>query len=133
MYISNKTFIEAKSVAHRWQSLIQKNRESEEERFHDMMNKMLEDPMNKIFLIELLDQSFRSKDTARVADQLAYLFDKHENTEFFTSFEQILIWLFRHVGIYVSSISIPLFIQYLRNDVSSIIIKGENTPLIKHR
>jgi len=132
MNISNETFNEVKSVAHRWQSLIQESRESEEERFHDMMNKMLEDSMNKIFLIELLDQSFRSKDTARVADQLAYIFAKHENTEFFSSFEQILIWLFRHVGIYVSSISIPLFIQYLRNDVSSIIIKGENNPLIKH-
>ncbi len=132
MNISNETFNEVKSVAHRWQSLIQNSRESEEERFHDMMNKMLDDPMNKIFLIELLDQSFRSKDTARVADQLAYLFDKHENTDFFSTFEQILIWLFRHVGIYLSSISIPLFIHYLRNDVSSIIIKGENNLLIKH-
>ena len=132
MNISNETFDEVKSVAHRWQGLIQKSRESDEERFHDMMNKMLEDPMNKIFLIELLDQSFRSKNTARAADQLEYIFAKHENTDFFSSFEQILIWLFRHVGIYVSSISIPLFIEYLRNDVSNIIIKGENNPLIKH-
>ncbi|WP_309498399.1 bifunctional proline dehydrogenase/L-glutamate gamma-semialdehyde dehydrogenase [Sulfurovum sp.] len=132
MNISDELFDEAKNVARKWQSRIQNSREREEKHFHNMMNKMLDDPMNKIFLIGLLDQSFRSKDTARVADQLAYIFSKYENTDFFSSFEQILIWLFRHVGIYLSSISIPLFVQYLRNDVSSIIIRGENNPLIKH-
>ncbi|MDB2562870.1 bifunctional proline dehydrogenase/L-glutamate gamma-semialdehyde dehydrogenase [Sulfurimonas sp.] len=36
------------------------------------------------------------------------------------------------MGIYVSSISIPLFIQYLRNDISSIVIKGEDPVLARH-
>jgi RHH-type proline utilization regulon transcriptional repressor/proline dehydrogenase/delta 1-pyrroline-5-carboxylate dehydrogenase len=83
-------------------------------------------------LIELLDQSFRSKDPDRVADQLEHIFDKYKNTDFFSQFEQILIWLFRDVGVYVSSISIPMFIQYLRNDISSIVIKGEDPVLSKH-
>ena len=93
---------------------------------------MLKNPVNKIFLIELLDQSFRSKDADRVADQLEHIFAKYKSTDFFSQFEQILIWLFRDVGIYVSSISIPLFIKYLRNDISSIVIKGEDPILAKH-
>ena len=93
---------------------------------------MLKNPVNKIFLIELLDQSFRSKDADRVADQLEHIFAKYKSTDFFSQFEQILIWLFRDVGIYVSSISIPLFIKYLRNDISSIVIKGEDPVLAKH-
>jgi len=36
------------------------------------------------------------------------------------------------VGVYVSSISIPLFIKYLRNDISSIVIQGEDPVLSKH-
>jgi RHH-type transcriptional regulator, proline utilization regulon repressor / proline dehydrogenase / delta 1-pyrroline-5-carboxylate dehydrogenase len=96
------------------------------------MIKMLKNPENKIFLIELLDQSFRSKNTKRVADQLEYIFNKYEKTEFFSDFEQILIWLFREVGVYVNSISIPMFIKYLRNDISSIVIKGEDSLLSKH-
>jgi len=93
---------------------------------------MLKNPVNKIFLIELLDQSFRSHNPDRVADQLEHIFDKYKSTDFFSQFEQILIWLFRDVGIYVSSISIPMFVKYLRNDISSIVIKGEDPILSKH-
>lgn len=132
MSIPEKTVQEVKSIAYEWQKKIQVSRKGKEQDFHDMMMKMLKNPINKIFLIELLDQSFRSKDADRVADQLEHIFTKYKSTDFFSQFEQILIWLFRDVGIYVSSISIPLFIQYLRNDISSIVIKGEDPVLAKH-
>ena len=132
MSIPDKTVQEVKSVAYEWQKKIQVSRKGKEQDFHDMMMKMLKNPINKIFLIELLDQSFRSKDGDRVADQLEHIFAKYKSTDFFSQFEQILIWLFRDVGVYVSSISIPLFIQYLRNDISSIVIKGEDPLLAKH-
>lgn len=132
MEISKELLEEVKDVARGWQKEIQSSREEQEQEFHEMMLKMLKNPLNKVFLIELLDQSFRSKNGDRVADQLEYIFEKYESTDFFSSFEQILIWLFRDVGIYLSSISIPLFIQYLRNDISSIVIKGEDEVLAKH-
>ena len=132
MNISIETLENVKSVAENWQKKIQVSREPEEEKFHDMMKKMLKDPVNKIFLIELLDQSFRADNPSRVADQLEFIFAKYENTSFFSDFEKLLIWAFRNMGVYVSSISIPLFITYLRNDISSIVIKGEEGALIKH-
>ena len=132
MSISENITEDVKSVAHEWQKKIQVSRKGKEQEFHEMMLKMLKNPVNKIFLIELLDQSFRSHDPDRVADQLEYIFKKYESTDFFSQFEQILIWLFRDVGVYVSSISIPMFIQYLRNDISSIVIKGEDPVLSKH-
>ncbi|MGC9351926.1 MAG: hypothetical protein ACP5D3_08045, partial [Sulfurovum sp.] len=73
-------------------------RKGKEQEFHAMMLKMLKNPLNKIFLIELLDQSFRSKDPKRVADQLDHIFEKYKSTDFFSEFEQVLIWLFRDVG-----------------------------------
>jgi RHH-type proline utilization regulon transcriptional repressor/proline dehydrogenase/delta 1-pyrroline-5-carboxylate dehydrogenase len=132
MRIPNNTFEKAKILSESWQKTISHSRETEEIKFHKMMIKMLENPKNKLFLIELLDQSFRANKTKRVADQLEFLFSKYENTKFFTQFEDILIWLFRHFGIYVTSISVPLFIQYLRNDISSIVIKGEENLLSEH-
>lgn len=123
---------EVKKVAYRWQKEIQVSRKGKEEDFHKMMLKMLKNPLNKIFLIELLDQSFRSKNPDRVADQLDHIFEKYKSTDFFSEFEQILIWLFRDVGIYVSSISVPLFIKYFRNDISTIVIQGEDPLLSKH-
>jgi RHH-type proline utilization regulon transcriptional repressor/proline dehydrogenase/delta 1-pyrroline-5-carboxylate dehydrogenase len=93
---------------------------------------MLRDPLNKVFLIELLDQSFRSKNPHRVADQLEYLFEKYSNTSFFSELEKVLIWLFRTFGIYMPQISIPLFIRYLRYDIHTVVIEGEESPLMKH-
>jgi len=132
MSIESDIIQEVKSVAYVWQKKIQVSRKGKEKDFHEMMLKMLENPVNKIFLIELLDQSFRSHNPDRVANQLEHIFAKYKNTNFFSQFEQILIWLFRDVGVYVSSISIPLFIKYLRNDISSIVIQGEDPVLSKH-
>lgn len=123
---------EVKSVAAVWQREIEQNREYTEKKFHAMMQRMLKNPMNKIFLIELLDQSFRSNDNNRIADQLEYLFEKHRHTDFFTEFEQLLVWLFRHLGLYIPNLSVPMFIWYLRNDVSNMVIKGESPSLAMH-
>ncbi|QOP40793.1 proline dehydrogenase family protein [Sulfurimonas marina] len=132
MDISPTIHEEVKNLARSWQEKIEVSREAKEQEFHQMMLKMLHNPLNKIFLIELLDQSFRSNDTKRIADQLEYIFEKYGTTDFFSTFEQILIWLFREIGIYVSAISVPLFIKYLRNDISSIVIQGEDELLAKH-
>jgi len=132
MTIPDKIAEDVKVIAYQWQKKIQVSRKGQEQDFHNMMLKMLKNPVNKIFLIELLDQSFRSSNADRVADQLEYIFTKYKSTDFFSQFEQILIWLFRDVGIYLTSISIPLFIKYLRNDISSIVIQGEDPVLSKH-
>jgi RHH-type proline utilization regulon transcriptional repressor/proline dehydrogenase/delta 1-pyrroline-5-carboxylate dehydrogenase len=84
MSISPKILNEVVSVAENWQQKIQVSREPEEEKLHALMKKMLKDPVNKIFLIELLDQSFRSDNPKRIADQLEYIFAKYENTSFFS-------------------------------------------------
>lgn len=132
MNISQETFKEVKLVAKIWQKKIQISRDSKEEEFHKMMIKMLQNPINKIFLIELLDQSFRTNNGDRAADQIEYIFSKYENINFFSDFEKIMIWLLRDVGIYLTSVSIPVFISYLRNDISSVVIQGEDSVLNKH-
>ena len=132
MKISKTTFESAKEVAASWQSEIDKSREASEKKFHEIMKRMLKNPMNKVFLIELLDQSFRAHDSKRIANQLEYVFSKYEGTDIFTDFEQLLVWSFRHIGIYTPFISVELFIQYLRQDISQIVIKGEDFSLNRH-
>ncbi len=132
MDIPEDLFQEVKKVARQWQEKIEVSRETKEQEFHEMMLKMLKNPLNKVFLIELLDQSFRSHNSTRVANQLDYIFEKYGTTDFFSQFEKILIWLFREIGIYISSISVPLFVKYLRNDISSIVIQGEDELLARH-
>ena len=132
MKITKTTFESAKDVAALWQGEIDQSREHSEKKFHEIMQKMLKNPMNKIFLIELLDQSFRASDSKRIANQLEYIFSKYGDTDIFTDFEQLLVWSFRHIGIYMPDISVELFIKYLRHDISEIVIKGEDYALNKH-
>ena len=132
MKITKTTFESAKDVAALWQSEIDENREHSEKKFHEIMKRMLKNPMNKIFLIELLDQSFRAHDSSRIADQLEYIFSKYGDTDIFTDFEELLVWSFRHIGIYMPDISVELFIKYLRHDISDIVIKGEDYALNRH-
>lgn len=132
MNITTEQFKQAKESAQSWQEYISNNREGSEKDFHEIMKRMLRDPLNKVFLIELLDQSFRSKNPHRVADQLEFLFEKYSNTSFFSELEKVLIWLFRTFGIYMPQISIPLFIKYLRYDIHSVVIEGEESPLMRH-
>ncbi|MFT5835359.1 MAG: RHH-type proline utilization regulon transcriptional repressor/proline dehydrogenase [Sulfurimonas sp.] len=132
MSISNDQFSNANKIATEWQKQISKNRVKSEQDFHKLMARLLKDPLNKVFLIELLDQSFRSNNPQRIANQLEYLFEKYSQTSFFIDFEKALIWLFRHVGIYMPKVSVPLFIYYLRNDISTVVIKGEDDQIVKH-
>jgi len=130
--MNKEMLAEVKNLSQTWQKEISCSRQSQEKKFHRMMIKMLKNPKNKLFLLELLDQSFRASNTKRITEQLEFLFSKYENNQFFTEFEELLIWLFRNIGIYISSISVPLFIDYLRNDISSIVIKGEDKLLSQH-
>ena len=131
MQITPPTFEKAKELAAVWQREIEQGREHAERKFHAMMKRMLKDPMNKVFLIELLDQSFRARESSRVADQLEYLLTKYDH-DIFSPFEELLVWFFDHVGIYLPAVSVPLFIRYLRNDVSRVVIKGEPSALVRH-
>lgn len=122
----------AKTLSREWQGYIQDNRGEVEKTFHATMSRMMQDPMNKVFLIELLDQSFRSNDPKRVADQLEHILQKYADTSFFTYFEELLILSFRKIGVHMPHISVALFIKYLRNDIKNIVIPGEEAALIEH-
>lgn len=72
---NNEIIIErAIALAETWQNRATELVSDFDRAFHIKMNKMLSHPKDKVFLIELMDQSFRSKNPARVANQIEYLF-----------------------------------------------------------
>ncbi len=130
--ISLNEFQQAKELAQSWQEEISHNREAAEIKFHKMMIDMLKDPLNKVFLIELLDQSFRSNNPQRISEQIEYVFKQYEGTDIFNQFESLLIALFRTAGMWLPQLSVPMFVKYLREDISKIVIKGESQALSQH-
>lgn len=122
----------AVELAAKWQDRANELVNDHDSKFHIQMNKMLSNPLDKVLLIELMDQSFRSATPKRVADQVQFLFDKYGMATFFTSTERFLMWLFDNIGIYMPNISIPLFVKKIRQDTKTVVLHGEDGPFNAH-
>lgn len=91
---------EAISLAEAWQNRANRLLTSEEKAIQDQMLRLLTNPIDKVIMAKMIDQSFRSDDARRVADQINYLFKKHGVPDFFTSGDRLLMRLFLGVGRY---------------------------------
>jgi RHH-type transcriptional regulator, proline utilization regulon repressor / proline dehydrogenase / delta 1-pyrroline-5-carboxylate dehydrogenase len=119
-------------LATQWQKRASDRLSDFENSFHAKMQKLLNNPVDKVFLIELMDQSFRSHDVSRVENQIDYLFSKYGMATFFTSSERFLVFLFRHAGTYIPQISIPLFVDNIRADTKKVVLPAEDKELNRH-
>lgn len=119
-------------LAAQWQTKATEKLSDFENTFHVKMQKMLSNPVDKVFLIELMDQCFRSHNVSRVENQIEYLFSKYGMASFFTDSERFLVFLFRHAGTYIPKISIPMFVNNIRKDTSNVVLPGEDKALNKH-
>ena len=100
--------------------------------FYIKMTKMLEHQKDKALLIELMDQCFRSHSNTRVANQIIFLLEKHGMAHFFTRTDKTLLLLFKHFGKIVPDLSVPVFVDQIREDTKTVVIKGEEEPFNKH-
>ncbi len=119
-------------LAEQWQSRAAQLVSDFDREFYVKMNKMLEHPKDKALLIELMDQCFRCKSNARVADQIVFLLEKHGMAHFFTTQDKALLWLFKNFGVFLPDLSVPMFVKQIREDTKTVVIKGEEEPFNEH-
>ncbi|EDY80889.1 aldehyde dehydrogenase (NAD) family protein [Verrucomicrobiia bacterium DG1235] len=119
-------------LAERWQRESNRLKSKRQVEFDEKVAKMVRNPVNKVFLTELIDQSFRPRDSKRVADQIAYLIGKYKKVDLFDPFESLLIELFNKVGKRVPSVSVPAIVGRIRSETSGVILDGEEEALSKH-
>jgi RHH-type proline utilization regulon transcriptional repressor/proline dehydrogenase/delta 1-pyrroline-5-carboxylate dehydrogenase len=94
----NRIAEEAINLAETWQNRANALMNSREKARHRRLAGLLAKPLDKVFLVKLIDQSFRSRDKRRVADQIHSLMIEHGIPKFFTPPETLLMYLFLHVG-----------------------------------
>ena len=119
-------------LAEKWQNRATELVSDFDRAFYVKMNKMLDHPKDKALLIELMDQCFRCDSNARVADQICFLLEKHGMAHFFTTKDKTLLWLFQNIGKFLPNISVPMFVDQIREDTKTVVIKGEKEPFNKH-
>jgi RHH-type transcriptional regulator, proline utilization regulon repressor / proline dehydrogenase / delta 1-pyrroline-5-carboxylate dehydrogenase len=123
---------DAVSLAETWQNRANALLTAEEKGIAQQMKGLVSHTPDKLVLTQLIDQSFRSENTARVADQINYLLAKYGVPDFFSSVERLLAQMFMGFGRYIPSISVPKMIEKMRHDSSRAIIPGEPEALRSH-
>jgi len=120
---------EAIRLATRWQNRANELQTPQEKKRHRKFGRLFTNPRDKVILTKLIDQSFRTANRRRVADQIHYLLTAYGIPTFFAFHEKILMHLFIHAGRYLPALTVPRIIKKMRQDSSHMIIPGEANPL----
>ena len=120
---------DAVETAERWQNRANALLTDEERAVQEQMRRLLTHPRDKVVLTQLIDQSFRSCDPRRVADQVHAILKTHGVPEFFSTTEKLLVRMFLGLGRHLPSVSVPKLIDKLRQESSRMIIAGEADAL----
>ncbi len=123
---------EAIKLAEAWQNRADALLKSEEKQSQKQIKHLLTHPEDKITLTQMIDQSFRSENYRRVADQVTSLLKRRGIPGFFSPTEKILMHLFLNVGRLIPGISVPKMIEKMRADSNRAIIPGESDVLLGH-
>ncbi len=116
---------DAVELAAKWQEQANRRITTEEKTVQDQLGRLMASPADKVLLARLIDQSFRSKDPQRVADQVKYLLQTHGVPRSFSQLDWILAQAFMGIGRHFPSISVPRMIDKMRQNTRHVIIPGE--------
>ena len=94
--------------------------------------RMMEDPHGKELTIALTDQAFRSRQPARIADQLAYLLERYGVPHYMEWWERVALMLGGVMGHYLPSLVVPPIVARLRHETESLILPGEEEELHRY-
>jgi RHH-type transcriptional regulator, proline utilization regulon repressor / proline dehydrogenase / delta 1-pyrroline-5-carboxylate dehydrogenase len=128
----DKLIKDAVSLAEKWQNRANELLTSEEKQIQEQMVRLLNNPLDKVILTKMIDQSFRSKDSTRVADQVNSLLREFGVPDFFSKVDRLLIQMFLGMGRHFPALTVPKMIEKMRQDSSRAIIPGEAEMLHAH-
>lgn len=123
---------QAVTLAEQWQNRANQLLTREEKQLQEQMKRLLTHPRDKVLLSKMIDQSFRSGNPKRVADQISSLMREQGVPEFFSSLEKVFIHLFISMGKYFPGLTVPKLIEQMRASSSRAIIPGEPEALHAH-
>ncbi|RLC00848.1 MAG: aldehyde dehydrogenase, partial [Deltaproteobacteria bacterium] len=129
---TDKIAQEAIFLAEAWQNRANELLTPEEKTIQRQMKRLLTHPMDKVVMTKMIDQSFRSHNDARIADQINYTLKEYGVPEFFSTGDKLLMRLFLGVGRHFPHVSVPRVVDKMRDDSSRSVIPGEEDILRTH-
>ena len=105
---------------------------SEEKKIQAQLGRMMEDPDGKLFTTNMTDECFRSENNTRIASQIVHLIHKHGVPKYLNGLSRVQLEFFKHLGIPLSNILIPMVKKMIRKETSKVILPGEEEVLEHH-
>jgi RHH-type proline utilization regulon transcriptional repressor/proline dehydrogenase/delta 1-pyrroline-5-carboxylate dehydrogenase len=96
------------------------------------LDRMLQTPSDKATLVQLTDQVFRSRSSARVAAQFTHILNLQGIPRFFGSIDRALLRGFQAFGEWLPAISVPLAKEHLRSEAASVVLSADSEDLREH-
>tara|TARA_Y100000385_G_C13105762_1_gene647651 strand:- start:2672 stop:5995 length:3324 start_codon:yes stop_codon:yes gene_type:complete len=110
------------------ESIVKSNENAVKSDFSARMGGILKNPESKHFLIKMMDVAFRSKNYSKISDYVITLF-RNDNSanSLFSSFEKILVFLYKKIGFLLPGISIPAMLTQIKSVTAPILFfVGDN-------
>lgn len=103
-----------------------------ETKHQEQISGMIGDPIGKAFFSTITDQCFRSRNYARIANQVVYTIKKFGIPSFLPFFKKVQLKLFKAFGNMLPWVMVPAMIRAIQKETNTVILPGEEKPLLNH-
>ena len=104
----------------------------QERRQQAELDRMMQNPGDKVTLLQLTDQAFRSNRPRRAVDQLVHILDVQGVPRFFTPVDRILLKGFQSFGSYLPGVTVPFVKDRMQQETANVILPAERDLLTEH-
>ncbi len=119
-------------VARRLQERASELQTPQERRQQSELDRMLQNPRDKTTLVQMTDQSFRSRVPHRAAEQFVHILDVQGVPRFFSPLDRTLLRGFQSFGAYLPGVAMPLVKERMHRETANVILPAEHDLLRKH-
>ena len=102
---------------------------SAERRQQAELDRMIQSPSDKVALMQLTDQAFRSRLPHRAADQLIHILDVQGIPRFFSAVDRTLLKGFQSFGGYLPGVAMPFVKEKMQQETADVILPAEEELL----
>ncbi len=96
------------------------------------LDRMLRTPSDKATMMQITDQSFRSKGAARTVDQFAHILDVQGIPRFFSPIDRALLRGFQTFGGWLPGVAVPLVKERMQSETANVVLPAEPELLTAH-
>lgn len=120
------------ALARRLQQRAKELQTPQEKRQQAELDRMIQNPQDKITLTQMTDQAFRASTPTRAVDQLVHILDVQGIPRFFTPFDRMLLKGFQSFGSYLPGVAVPAVREKMHEETANVILPAEPELLVEH-